>query len=74
MTDVVENDEIRMSKDEEMSNYEARNNMSIVSGRPLSLIRHSTFVLRHLLDASRHSQMQRIAAMMSATQLSPIGI
>ena len=26
------------------------------------------------VEASRHSQMQRMAAMMSATQLTPIGI
>ena len=62
MDDAAENDEIRMTNDE------ARKSTSIFSGRLLS------FVLRHLLEASRHIQMQRTAAMISATQLTPIGM
>ncbi len=68
MDEAAENDEIRMTNGEQMPNDEARNKMSILSGRLLS------FVPRHLFEASRHSQMQRTAAMMSATQLTPIGM
>ena len=38
MDEAAENDEIRMSNDEGMPNDKARNNMSIVSGRPLSFV------------------------------------
>ena len=41
MGEAAENDEIRMTNDEGMTNDEARNRMSILSGRFLS------FVLRH---------------------------
>jgi hypothetical protein len=41
MDDTAENDKIPMTNDEGMPNDEARNNMSILSGRLLS------FVLRH---------------------------
>jgi succinate dehydrogenase/fumarate reductase cytochrome b subunit len=71
--------EWRMPK--EYPNDEIRNYVSILSDGLLSfviraslLIRHSIFGIRHFLAESRHSQIQRMAAMMSATQLTPIEI
>jgi hypothetical protein len=64
--------EWRMSK--EYPNDEIRNYVSILSGGLLSFVIRASLLIRHFFAESRHSQIQRMAAMMSATQLTPIEI
>ena len=83
-TDAAENDEIRMTN--EFPNDEAGFGPFVIRHSCFVICRRlcvgaidwlaTVMELSHvpLCDESRHSQMQRMAAMMSATQLTPIGI
>ena len=83
-TDVAENDEIQMTK--EFPNDEAGFGPFVIRHSCFVICRGpcvgaidglaTAMELSHvpLCDESRHSQIQMMAAMMSATQLTPIGI
>ena len=78
--DAAENDEIQMTNDEAgFGPFVIRPSCFVICRRPCVgaidwLATAMEFSHVPLREESRHSQMQMMAAMMSATQLTPIGI